>query len=420
MDPVKDSGARQASLAPCISLTPASPTPTQATAGVAVANDVPTASVSASAAPAAPPSAGSVVTITATASDVGSNLTFLAVALTGPDGASTSWGPAGPDSAFSPAACSGTACAPAALTPQVTCPGTYLVTATATDADGATCAAAPASVTVTGPPSLSADPAFNDDAVKNSPDTASVTVAGETPSLDAATFTVTPMLMPLTSAVVTAAVTASDPGKDLTAIVIDWDDGTAPSSYPCASLSANCPLPASATHPYTAAGVYLPTATVTDADGVTAGPLPLPAGFVVVYDPQGGFVTGGGWIVSPPGALASNPAATGRANFGFNSKYQRGANVPTGSTEFVFQAGRFKFKSTSYDWMVVSGSRVQYKGTGIVNGNASPAYKFSLMAVDGGNSAALDSFRLPVFSVGADGAEAKVYDNYVGSADFTN
>lgn len=44
--------------------------------------------------------------------------------------------------------------------------------------------------------------------------------------------------------------------------------------------------------------------------------------FVVMYDPAGGFVTGGGWITSPAGAYAANPALTGKATFGFESKYK--------------------------------------------------------------------------------------------------
>ncbi len=56
--------------------------------------------------------------------------------------------------------------------------------------------------------------------------------------------------------------------------------------------------------------------------------------YAVVYDPIGGFVTGGGYIMSPAGAYVQDPAATGKANFGFVSKYKKGATVPSGSTEF--------------------------------------------------------------------------------------
>lgn len=70
---------------------------------------------------------------------------------------------------------------------------------------------------------------------------------------------------------------------------------------------------------------------------------------VVVYDPDGGFVTGGGWIDSPIGTYMANPNLVGKASFGFNPKYQKGATIPTGNTEFQFRVANFNFKSTSYD-----------------------------------------------------------------------
>jgi hypothetical protein len=45
--------------------------------------------------------------------------------------------------------------------------------------------------------------------------------------------------------------------------------------------------------------------------------------YVVIYDSEGGFVTGGGWIDSPLGASVLYPEATGIANFGFVSKYKK-------------------------------------------------------------------------------------------------
>ena len=57
-----------------------------------------------------------------------------------------------------------------------------------------------------------------------------------------------------------------------------------------------------------------------------------------VYDPGAGFVTGGGWINSPTGAYTPNPSLTGKANFGFVSRYQDGANTPSGNTQFHFKA----------------------------------------------------------------------------------
>lgn len=122
--------------------------------------------------------------------------------------------------------------------------------------------------------------------------------------------------------------------------------------------------------------MYLVTLTVNDGCG-GAGTINTVDGLtamVVVYDPDGGFVTGGGWINSPAGAYTADPSLFGRASFGFVSKYEHGATVPTGNTEFQFRVANFNFKSTSYDWLVVGGASAQSKGSGTVNGEGD--YRF--------------------------------------------
>jgi hypothetical protein len=51
---------------------------------------------------------------------------------------------------------------------------------------------------------------------------------------------------------------------------------------------------------------------------------------------------------SPAGAYSANPALTGKATFGFVSKYQKGAATPSGQTEFQFHVASFNFQSTAY------------------------------------------------------------------------
>jgi len=72
---------------------------------------------------------------------------------------------------------------------------------------------------------------------------------------------------------------------------------------------------------------------------------------------------------------------TGKATFGFVSKYIKGKVDPTGNTEFQFKAGDLNFKSTSYEWLVVAGARAQFKGLGTINGTGN--YGFMLTAIDG-------------------------------------
>src|SRR5439155_1202674 len=140
--------------------------------------------------------------------------------------------------------------------------------------------------------------------------------------------------------------TASDPDSDT--CMVDWQDGPlSPGTVTETpqSGSGSC----SATHAYTAPGVYTVTTTVTDDDGGSGSATTQ----VVIYDPSAGFITGGGWIAVDPGSLTTNPTASGRANFGFSSQYKKGATIPTGETEFNFQMGNFNFHSEAYTWLVV-------------------------------------------------------------------
>jgi hypothetical protein len=135
--------------------------------------------------------------------------------------------------------------------------------------------------------------------------------------------------------------------------------------------------------------------------------------YVVAYDSAAGFVSGGGWINSPR-ALVSDPTLAGKASFGFVSKYQKGATVPSGNTQFQFQAGSLNFKSTSYDWLVIAGARVQYKGSGTINGEGDCG--FMLTAVDGqvNGGGGADKFRIRIWDK-ADGVIA--YDSQMEAAD---
>ena len=97
----------------------------------------------------------------------------------------------------------------------------------------------------------------------------------------------------------------------------------------------------------------------------------------------------------------------GKATFGFVSKYKKGAIVPTGNTEFIFHAGDLKFKSTSYQWLVITGrDKAMFKGEGEVNGVG--GYGFMLSATDGGKDG-VDTFRIKICDSNGD----VVYDNKI-------
>ena len=169
---------------------------------------------------------------------------------------------------------------------------------------------------------------------------------------------------------------------------------------------------ASGSHTYSQADVYTVTLTITDSsDGGDSSIFE----FVVVFDPNGGFVTGGGWIDSAAGAYVPQPALVGRAKFGFVSKYRKGANTPSGKTQFRFKVANLDFHSDVYDWLVVAGAKAKFRGTGSINNAGN--YGFMLSAVDGeingGNGT--DKFRIKIWD--KSNGDSVVYDNQAESND---
>jgi len=233
----------------------------------------------------------------------------------------------------------------------------------------------------------------------------SVTVTNVDPVITAVTATIDPQ--PVGAAVDVSAPFTDVGTNDTHSCTIDWDDGLGPvaamvdpqnaGSGTCTDARTDLP-----------AGVYGVTVTVTDDD--TGSGTESATTLIVVYDPGAGFVTGGGWFNSVAGTDKLNPAAVGKANFGFVAKYKKGAQTPDGQTEFQFKAGDLNFHSTDYQWLVVTGGcMAQYKGTGTINGES--GYNFMLTLRDGSlcGSPTDDGFRIKI--TGAGGLR---YDNTGG------
>jgi hypothetical protein len=155
-------------------------------------------------------------------------------------------------------------------------------------------------------------------------------------------------------------------------------------------------------HTYAAAGIYWLELSLCD----TCYECTTERRYVVVFDTEGGMVTGGGWINSPEGAYAPDPTLTGRANFGFVANYKKGASVPTGNSEFQFKAADLNFHSADYDWLVITGNNyARFKGQGTINGAG--GYSFLLWAGDSDP----DTFRIRIWLVDENGEAIVVYDN---------
>ncbi len=194
----------------------------------------------------------------------------------------------------------------------------------------------------------------------------------------------------------------------------DWGDDTDPS----VGIVDQESDVVTGSHDYLEPGVYTITLTVEDLAGESDRA--TWSQYTIIYDPSGGFVTGGGWIDSPLGAYPEDPDLSGKANFGFVAKYKKDAKVPTGNTEFQFHAGDLNFHSDTYEWLLIAGARAVFKGTGTINGEGS--YKFILTAVDGElpGGGGVDKFRIKIWLEDEEtGEEIIIYDNKLGAEDDT-
>jgi hypothetical protein len=227
-----------------------------------------------------------------------------------------------------------------------------------------------------------------------------------TPSINGDTISGTAAPLPVTNALATVSFEFTDPNTgDTHAVTIDWGDGNIDEI----TLSQGVRL-VEETHLYNQAGVYAITFTVVEG---YCGSDSAEYRYVVVYDPDGGFVTGGGWINSPEGAYTANPSLIGKATFGFVSKYKKGATIPTGETQFQFKVASLNFHSDTYQWLVVAGAKAQYKGTGTINDQGN--YGFMLTAIDGDLKGTTDKFRIKIWD--KNNNDIIVYDNQLAASD---
>jgi PKD repeat protein len=246
----------------------------------------------------------------------------------------------------------------------------------------------------------------NDGLVSNTA-TTTATIANMAPVVDAITGLPADPITPGVAVSLRAGFT--DAGVlDAHAAQIDWGDGTIGAGTVAQGAGSGA---VTGSHAYSAAGVYTVTVMLTDSDGDSGQ---SSYSYVVVYDPAGGFVTGGGWIDVPAGSYSARPSAAGPARFGFVSKYLPGRNAPDGSTQFQFQAAGMNLHSTSYEWLVVAGARAQFKGTATINRNG--GYCFLLTAIDGrvNGGGGTDRLRLKVWDCAT---EAIVFDNQIAASD---
>jgi len=179
------------------------------------------------------------------------------------------------------------------------------------------------------------------------------------------------------------------------------------------------PGTAAGKYTFAAAGVYKVALNLTDQNGVTssvntAGDLEA---ITVIYDPGAGYTIGGGWYASPAGAYAAKPTVSGKASFGFTSKYFKGASNPRGELQFEFKQAGIEFNALNYDYLVIAGAKAQFKGTGKLTGDGA-LYNFILTVIDGqlAGGGGTDKIRMKITNKSG----AVVYDSERGISDAAN
>ena len=151
---------------------------------------------------------------------------------------------------------------------------------------------------------------------------------------------------------------------DGTIVDYDWDFG-----------DSNTGNGITAPHTYNVVGIYEATLTVTDSRGSEA----TDTSVVVVYDPDSGSATGGGWFWSDKGNLIADPESEGKATFGFVVKYRH--EIADGNLEFHYRIGDMKLKDTEVTWLITGSTMAQFQGQGTINGEG--LYTYSVQAKDG-------------------------------------
>jgi uncharacterized delta-60 repeat protein len=162
---------------------------------------------------------------------------------------------------------------------------------------------------------------------------------------------------------------------------------------------------------FNSVGVYLVRVSVTDECGNIGTATTVNSNQqakIIIYDPNAGFVRGNGSINSPLGAYRTNPNLTEKVKFKFDSEYQNGSSLPIGSTEFQFKTANFDFNGTTYNWLLISGAKAQYEGSGTINGSGN--YGFILTAIDGHVNGGIDKFRIKIWNKSTGNI---IYDNQV-------
>jgi hypothetical protein len=201
--------------------------------------------------------------------------------------------------------------------------------------------------------------------------------------------------------------TPTDPTSPLpTATALPRLTPPPPGPIPSVTLAGTCsPTPAPLPPP-TRSPMPRPTATI------FFTPTPTP-------ERTYSFVTGGGWIESPPGAYPTDPALAGQATFGLVARYRRGVALPVGRFQVHLAGARLQLHATTYVSLQIEGARATIWGLGTLReagATGGRQARFLVSAIDGRlDGSDLDRIRIKIWD--PDDGNAVVYDSQPGAPD---
>ncbi|MCA1733775.1 MAG: hypothetical protein LC732_09250, partial [Acidobacteria bacterium] len=180
----------------------------------------------------------------------------------------------------------------------------------------------------------------------------------------------------------------------------EWGDGTT-SAGTIVFDAARGVFTVTGSHAYAGAGLYTVRLVVSDGSGEANGA----AGPVIVYDPDGGWITGAATLASPAGALRGN-ASPASARVSLTAKYDKQSGALKGNVEIHVGGSALRLRAEALEWLVVDGAAAVLQGRCSLEG--STECSFRITAIDGGNPAAgPDRARLEIW----DGGATALYDN---------
>ena len=105
---------------------------------------------------------------------------------------------------------------------------------------------------------------------------------------------------------------------------------------------------------------------------------------------------------------------TGEASYGYTINYYKNATLPKGETQFEFKVGDFEFNALNFEYLVISNSMAQFKGTGKIIGGQS-GVGFTMTVVDGElDGTKVDKIRMKIYNRNTGEI---YYDNQPGASD---